>query len=179
MITIGIFAYTAVTNMSFSENSKLTLVDVNDAAPFAGDLFLQSFGDTIPDFPKHFVLLLSDKSKTLTLGYVHFTQKDRMYLGGGMCVNTRALRQVPTNIRKQLSAQGGVAFTMLSESVKLLSDCDAVFGHVGHQGAYKIDLAVGFEQTEHNHLIVFWQNKELSPADKAELIDSAHQEGAF
>ena len=158
MITIGSLPITSI--MSFSENSQLTLVDVNDAAPFAGDLFKQSFGDAIPNFPKHFVLLLSDQGLTLTLGYVHFTKKDNIYLGGGMCVNSRVLRQVPKAIRKDLSSMGGVAFTMLSESVKQLNDCDAVFGHVGHQGAYKIDMAVGFEQTENDHLIVFWQNKE-------------------
>ena len=165
--------------MSFSEHSQLTLIEVNDAAPFAADLFKQSFGDTIPNFPKHFVLLLSDQGKTLTLGYVHFTHKNRIYLGGGMCVNTRVLRQVPKNIRKKISDRGGVAFVMLSESVKLLADCDAVFGHVGHQGAYKIDLAVGFEQTEHPHLIVFWQNKNLNQNEKTALIGAAHQEGAF
>lgn len=165
--------------MPFSERSQLTLIEVNDAAPFAADLFKQSFGDPIPNFPKHFVLLLSEQSQTLTLGYVHFTHKDRIYLGGGMCVNTRVLRQVPKNIRKHLSERGGVAFVMLSESVKLLTDCDAVFGHVGHQGAYKIDLAVGFEQTEHPHLIVYWQNKNLNPNEKTALIGAAHQEGAF
>lgn len=165
--------------MSFSENSLLKLVEVNDAEPFAGDLFIQAFGDPIPNFPKHFVLLLSDQSVTLTLGYVHFTHQNNIYLGGGMCVNSRVLRQVPKTIREQLSAQGGVAYTMLSESVKQLTDCDAVFGHVGHKGAYKIDLAVGFEQTEHPHLIVFWQNKNLSPAAQAKCINQAHQAGAF
>ncbi len=165
--------------MSFSEHSQLTLVEVNDAAPFAAELFQQSFGDPVPNFPKHFVLLLSEQGKTLTLGYVHFTHKDKIYLGGGMCVNTRALRQVPKNLRQQLSAQGGVAFVMLSESVKLLTDCDAVFGHVGHQGAYKIDMAVGFEQTKHPHLIVYWQNNNLSNHEKAALVGAAHDEGAF
>ena len=165
--------------MSFSENAQLTLIEVNDAAPFAADLFKQSFGDVVPNFPKHFVLLLSEQGKTLTLGYVHFTHKERMYLGGGMCVNSRVLRQVPKNIRKQLSEKGGVAYTMLSESVKLLTDCDAVFGHVGHQGAYKIDMAVGFEQTDHPHLIVYWQNKNLNQNQQAALISAAHDEGAF
>ena len=101
--------------MSFSNNSQLTLVEVNDAAPFAADLFQQSFGDSVPDFPKHFVLILSDQGLTLTLGYVHFTKKEQIYLGGGMCVNSRVLRQVPKSIRQQLSSQGGVASTMLSE----------------------------------------------------------------
>ena len=85
--------------MTFSNSSQLKLIEVSDAAPFASELFQQAFGDAIPNFPKHFVLLLCEQSLTLTLGYVHFTKKDNIYLGGGMCVNSRVLRQVPKNIR--------------------------------------------------------------------------------
>ena len=67
---------------------------------------------------------------------------------------------------------------MLSESVKLLTDCDAVFGYVGHPGAYKIDLAVGFQQTQHRHLIVYWK-KSLDPEQQQHIIQQAFEFGPF
>ncbi|MGJ8662497.1 MAG: hypothetical protein ACSHWU_02555 [Marinicella sp.] len=162
-----------------SESVRINLFEVADAAPLAGALFKRSFNDNIPDFPKHFVLVASDdQGVSLTLGYVHFTKEQNIYLGGGMCVNTRAMRHLPKCLRNKLSQQGGVAYTMLSESVKSLTDCDAVFGYVGHKGAYKIDLAVGFEQTQHQHLIVYWQ-QELNQAKQQEIIKTAFDFGPF
>ncbi len=164
---------------SNSENIKIHLLEVADAEPLAGDLFFRSFNDVIPNFPKHFVLLATDdKGQSLTLGYVHFTKHENMYLGGGMCVNTRALRHLPKSLRAQLNKHGGVAFTMLSESVKLLHDCDAVFGYVGHKGAYKIDLAVGFQQTAHQHLIVYWKQA-LNSDQQQKIIQTAFDFGPF
>ena len=160
-----------------SENIRINLIEVADAADLAGDLFKKSFNDTVPNYPKHLVLLATNqKQQHLTLGYVHFTKHLNMYLGGGMCVATQALRQLPKSLREQLNLQGGVAYTMLSESVKILTDCDAVFGYVGHKGAYKIDLAVGFKQTQHPHLIVYWK-KPLNPIQQQNTIQQAFEFG--
>jgi len=162
-----------------SENIRIDLLEVADAEPLAGALFQRSFQASIPDFPKHFVLVASEPSgRVLTLGYVHFTAADNLYLGGGMCVNTRALKWLPRSIRQQLNQQGGVAFTMLSSAVAQLDHCDAVFGYVGHQGAYRIDLAVGFEQTRYPHLIVYWKT-DLDPDKQQAIIEQAHQFGPF
>jgi hypothetical protein len=162
-----------------SENIRINLIEVAEASALAGNLFKKSFNAPIPDFPKHFILMASsDIGKNLTLGYVHFTKHLDMYLGGGMCVNTHALRLLPKPMRSQLTQQGGVAFTMLSESVKILTDCAAVFGYVGHKGAYKIDLAVGFEQTQHQHLIVYWKKQLPEPQQQA-IIQQAFEFGPF
>ena len=162
-----------------SDTVQISLLEVDDAESLAGQLFKRSFNDKIPNFPKHFVLLANiENRQTLTLGYVHFTQHHNIYLGGGMCVNSQALRQLPKQLRAQLNEQGGVAFYMLSEAVNKLEDCDAVFGYVGHKGAYKIDLAVGFEQTSHKHLIVYWKNK-LTPTQQQKTIQTAYQFGPF
>lgn len=162
-----------------SENIRIDLIEVADAEPLAGALFERSFNDTVPDFPKHLVLLASDDSgRALTLGYVHFTLHHNMYLGGGMCVNTHALRHLPKTLRNQLTQQGGVAYTMLSMSVGVLNDCDAIFGYVGHPGAYKIDLAVGFEQTQHQHLIVYWKS-DLNHEQQQAIIQTAYEFGPF
>jgi len=162
-----------------SDNVRINLIEVDNATPLAGDLFKKSFNATIPDFPKHFVLLADDSDgNQLTLGYVHFTLHENIYLGGGMCVNTSALRHISRKGRAQLNRQGGVAYSMLSQSVKQLNDCDAVFGYVGHKGAYKVDLAVGFEQTQYPHLIVYWK-KAMSNSMQQAIIEKAYQVGPF
>ena len=87
-----------------SENIRINLIEVEDATELAGALFKQSFNDIIPNFPKHFVLLVTnEKQQKVTLGYVHFTKHLNMYLGGGMCVATQALRQLPKSLRVQLN----------------------------------------------------------------------------
>lgn len=162
-----------------SEHIRIKLIEVDDATSLAGELFQKSFNDVIPNFPKHFVLIAENKKKqNLTLGYVHFTKHENIYLGGGMCVDFHSLRLVPKEIRKLLNQQGGVAFTMLSEAVKQLNDCEAVFGYVGHKGAYKVDLAVGFEQTIHEHLIVYWK-QDLKQQQKQQIIEKAYKCGPF
>lgn len=161
------------------DNVCIKLLEVEDPKPLAGSLFQKSFSAEIPDFPKHFVLVASkDQSSRLTLGYVHFIEHKNIYLGGGMCVDTQALRNVPKHLRKKLNEHGGVAYYMLSNAVKKLHDCDAIFGYVGHHGAYKIDLAVGFEQTKHQHLIVFWK-KQLDQVEQQNIIQTAYEFGPF
>lgn len=162
-----------------SDTVQINLLEVDDAEPLAGQLFKRSFNHQIPKLPPHYVLVASDeKGQALTLGYVHFTQHHNMYLGGGMCVDIRALRYIPKHLRTDLNNQGGVAFYMLTEAVKKLKDCDAVFGYVGHKGAYKIDLAVGFEPTIHPHLIVYWKT-ELTQAQRQQTIKTAYEFGPF
>ncbi|WP_223786640.1 hypothetical protein [Marinicella meishanensis] len=161
------------------DDFAIEVMEVEDAEPLAGALFQRAFGDSIPNFPRHFILSASGSdARHSTLGYVHFTRHQDMYLGGGMCVDPQALRRLPKTCRQQLNEQGGVAFCLLSQAVKRLDDAPAVFGHVGHQGAYKIDLAVGFEPTQFPHLIVYWQQP-LSQAAQQDIIQRAHEVGPF
>jgi len=162
-----------------SENIRIDLIEVDNAEPMAGSLFEKSFGSSIPNFPKHFLLMATNESElSITLGYGHVTKHQNIYLGGGMCVNSKALRHLPRPVRKNLSQQGGVAFTLVSRIVNTLDDCDAVFAYVGHKAAYKIDLAVGFKPTQHDHLIVYWK-KQLDAAAQQNIIELAHQQGPF
>lgn len=156
-----------------NDEIAIQLVEVDDAELLAGELFQRSFNQRIPNFPRHFVLLASNKNmQTITLGYVHCTKFQNFYLSGGMCVNTRSLRQLPKQTRTQLNELGGVAYHMLSKTVNALDDCDVIFGHVGHKGAYKIDLAVGFVETGFPHLIAYWK-KELSDQKQEQIIRTA------
>ena len=95
-----------------------------------------------------------------------------------MCIDSRILRRLSKTQRRALQRHGGPAFTLLSNAVKQLDDGVAVFGHVGHQGAYQVDLAVGFKPTHHPHLIVYWL-AELSEKQQQETIRLAAEVGPF
>ena len=158
---------------------NIKVIEQANASEAASALFQRAFKDPVPDFPKHFVLQVgTEDQQTLTLGYVHFTRHHNIYLGGGMCIDSRLLRRLSRAQRQALQRRGGPAFTLLSNAVKQLDDGVAVFGHVGHQGAYQVDLAVGFKPTNHPHLIVYWL-AELSEKQQQETIQLAAEVGPF
>ena len=162
-----------------SQTAQLSTLEVSDAEALAGDLFRRSFNADIPDFPKHFVFLASvAPGVSLTLGYLHYTRKDSIYLCGGMCVNTRILRYLSKDQRADIKQQGGVAIMMATSSLQQLTGHEAVFAHVGHTGSYRICMAKNFIDTRYNHLIVNWQEP-LSDERKQELIEQANQYTPF
>ncbi len=158
-----------------NQSIQLSTIEVADAEPLAGELFQRSFNAEIPDFPKHFVFLASIESGlSLTLGYVHFTRAESIFLCGGMCVNTRSMRYLDKQLRQKIKAAGGPAYIMLSSSLKQLKQHEAVFGYVGHKGSYRIGMAEGFAPTHHQHLIVNWQEP-VTDKRKLQLIQQAHE----
>jgi len=157
------------------QTAELSTVEVSDARALAGDLFKRSFNADIPEFPKHFVFLASvAPGISLTLGYLHYTRKDSIYLCGGMCVNSRALRHVSKDQRADIKQQGGVAMMMATASLQQLTGHEAVFAHVGHTGSYRICMAKNFIDTQYDHLIVHWKEP-VSSQRKQELIEQANQ----
>ncbi len=164
-----------MTALFSSQTAQLSTLEVSDADALAGDLFRRSFNADIPDFPKHFVFLATvEPGISLTLGYVHYTRKERIYLCGGMCVNTRVLRHLSQAQRAAIKQQGGVAMIMATDSLQQLSGHEAVFAHVGHTGSYRICMAKNFIDTQYEHLIVNWQEP-VSDDRKQELIEQANQ----
>ena len=162
-----------------SQSAQLSTIEVMDAAALAGDLFKRSFNAEIPDFPTHFVFLATfEPGISLTLGYLHYTRKDSLFLCGGMCVNTRALRYLSKAQRSEIKQQGGVAMMMATDSLQQLSGHEAVFAHVGHTGSYRICMAKNFIDTQYDYLIVNWQEP-VSKKRKQELIEQANQYAPF
>jgi len=111
---------------------------------------------------------------SLTLGYLHYTRKDSLFLCGGMCVNTRTMRLLSKAQRTEIKRQGGVAIMMATSSLQQLTGHEAVFAHVGHTGSYRICMAKNFIDTQYDHLIVNWQEP-VSELRKQELIEQANQ----
>jgi hypothetical protein len=161
---------------------RLRTWEVNDARVVAGDLFRKSFGHQVPDFPRHFVLVLSPEPGSdeppRVVAYVHQTVRDDFALCGGMCVDERYYRRMPKWLFEAVREEGGLATIVTRDSVEMLGDVAAVFGHVGEPRARAADLRTGFVDTDRKHLMVIWR-RDLSEAEKRLLVDKVAALGAF
>ena len=138
-----------------SPSSTLAIVEVQDAAPLAGELFLRAFGHRIPDFPRHFVLACSRSDEPpFALGYVHHTAFESSYLAGGLVVDVWKFRGLRPAEKDEIRERGGMAEWLMGESCRLVGPCDAVFGHIGDPKALIVDTRVGFRPTGHPYLYV-------------------------
>jgi hypothetical protein len=138
------------------------VVEVSDGEFFAGPLFKRRFAcDSFPETPMHFVALYQDSSgAVLTLGYVHFELWQQQAMGGGMVIDERAWKLLPATERKLIRQKGGVAEMMLRGAIDLLpDDLIGIWGYVGDSLARKVDVRVGFQPTEAEHVMVIWRNE--------------------
>lgn len=158
--------------------------EVNDARVVAGELFRRRFGHDIPDYPRHFVLVYSpppgaDDTTPSVVAYVHQSPHQDFYLCGGMCVDERAYRRFPRELFREVREQGGLATIVTRDSMGMLGDAPASFGHVGEPRARAADLRTGFVDTEHQHLMVMWLKRDLPESERRRLIAMAHAVGPF
>jgi hypothetical protein len=163
--------------------SRLRTWEVNDARRVAGELFRRAFGHDVPGYPRHFVLVHSPEPGSgdapEVVAYVHQTAREGgVYLCGGMCVDERAYRRFPKWLFEAVRDEGGLATIVTRDSVEMLGDCTAVFGHVGEPRARAADLRTGFVDTDREHLMVIWR-KPLDDAGKRSLVDEVAALGAF
>jgi len=144
------------------------IVEVDDVERYAGALFRRCFHNPPPDAPRHFVALVDAEGEERTIGYIHYAKLDDVYLGGGMCIDERVFRRLPTERREHLKQAGGIAEQMLRYTTAALADANAIFGYVGDKRAERVDLRAGFEHTGTEHLIVFWPR--LVPVEEQRAI---------
>jgi len=154
------------------------IVEVNDAARYAGELFRRCFQHPPPDYPRHYVALAEIDGEERTLGYIHYTALDDVYLCGGMCIDERAYRRLPAARRAQLKAAGGIAEQMLRHTFAELAQAKAIFGHVGEPRAERVDLRAGFRHTGLPHLMVYWP-KPLPESEQIALTERIAAIGPF
>jgi len=155
--------------------------EVNDARRVAGDLFQRCFHHAIPDYPRHFVLVYSPPAGTgapEVVAYVHQSPEGEVHLCGGMCVDERAYRRMPRWLFDEVRSQGGLATLVTRDSMSMLGESVASFGHVGEPRARAADLRTGFVDTGHPHLMVMWL-KPVAETDKARLIERVAAHGPF
>lgn len=139
--------------------SSLILEEIDHFETIVGPLFRRKFGtDGPPDnWPHHLCAFAQVAPGQLALlGYVHFGTFGDTCLVGGMCTNGDALRQLPDALRDEFKAAGGVAVQMLRFGFQRFANQFAgFFGIVGDPRALEVDLAAGFELTEHHQLVRF------------------------
>ncbi len=157
--------------------------EVSDARALAGKLFERSFGHAIPDYPRHFVLVYSPEpaardTAPKVVAYVHQSPFEELYLCGGMCVDEGAYRRMPRELFEQVRGEGGLATLVTRDSMAMLGDSPASFGHVGEPRARAADLRTGFVDTGREHLMAYWR-RALPEEEKARLIERVAAIGPF
>lgn len=141
--------------------------EVRNAEFFAGDLFRRIFHSDPPNYGRHFIALYRDATgQFLSVGYIHFTAFEDMFLVGGMVVDKRTYRRIPAIDRKIIRDAGGIAEWLLRHTIARFPEAPAVWGHVGDKLAYDVDFRVGFRPTAHRHVIAMWKH-ELPESEKA------------
>jgi hypothetical protein len=154
------------------------VVEVDDAEAYAGGLFRRCFRTAPPDSPRHYVARVDVGGKERTIGYVHYSCLDELCLCGGMCIDDRVFRRLPSERRSRLKAAGGIAEQMLRYTFADLGDAKAIFGYVGDKRAERVDLRAGFQHTEYKHLIVYWPNR-VPEIEQRALIERVAKLGPF
>lgn len=160
--------------------SSLDIREASDGAARAGDLFRRRFGQEPPDFPHHVIAFhRGADGREVAVCYVHFTAMGELLLGGGACVDNRAMRSMAPATRATIRERGGLYRMTLDWAVRHFApNYAAIFGYCGDALAERVDLQAGFERTGHAHLLVHW-TRAMPAAERARLVAQAHAIGAF
>lgn len=160
--------------------SVLELAVIDAGKALADPLFRHRYGSDAPDFPHHvFAFARDGVERGALLCYIHFTAQGDLLLGGGACVDNRALKRLSRTERNAIRAAGGLYRYALAWSVQHFSDhYPAIFGYCGDPLAERVDLDVGFRKTRHEHLLVHFSDG-VSHTDRERLIAEAHAVGPF
>ena len=134
-----------------------SIIEVEDAAFYAGELFKRVFGGEIPDFPRHVVCLYrSDAGSFRTAGYVHFSPFESMHLAGGQVVDKSLYGLIPAEHLDELPNRSIGQFVM-SEGIRRLADSAVVWAYIGDPRSVAVNRNVGYVPTHVEKLFAFWK----------------------
>jgi len=157
----------------------IVVEEVADGGRVANALFRLRYRADAPDFPHHVIAFWNYGAQKIPLCYIHFTAQGDVLLGGGACVDNRALRRLPAELRDAIRAAGGLYKYTLAWSVRHFAPLfPAIFGYCGDVLAERTDLAVGFGKTQYPRLLVYF-TRDLDDSTQRELIEQANAVGAF
>ena len=158
---------------------RIVIEEVDDGGRAANALFRLRYGADAPDFPHHIIAWWNDGAARIPLCYIHFTPHGEILLGGGACVDNRALRRLPASLREAIRSAGGLYRYSLAWSVQHFAPrFAAIFGYCGDVLAERTDLAVGFSKTQYPRLLVYF-TRALDEAKKRALVEQANGVGPF
>lgn len=160
--------------------SSIEVRDVADGAQLARDLFQHRYRQDPPAEPHHVIAFHRlPTGVRIPVCYVHFTPFGDALLGGGACVDDREMRKMDASTRAAVRARGGLYRMTLDWALgHFASSYAAIFGYCGDRLAERIDLAAGFERTEHRHLLVRWM-RAVEAEERARLIARVNAIGPF
>lgn len=151
------------TSRPAADDSIFIVRGLEGASRLAADLFQEVFGGAPPAEPLHYVAFEHlSPGRFAVAGYYHVTYRDDYALVGGLCVAPAYRgRRVGERLERAAFAEprGAKAF----------------FAHVGDPRRAN---RLGFEDTRHPHLVVFWV-RPLSPEEGERLIDTVAALGPF
>lgn len=157
----------------------IVVEEVADGKNIANALFRLRYRTDAPDFPYHVIAFWNRGAQKIPLCYIHFTVQDEALLGGGACVDNRALRRLPLELRKAIRQAGGLYKYSLAWSVRHFAPhFVAIFGYCGDALAERTDLAVGFQKTEYPRLLAYF-TRSLAESKQRELIERVNAVGPF
>lgn len=118
-------------------------------------LFARCFGGPAPRLPFHYIA--RRRGDGSVAGYVHYTRHEPgIYLCGGLCVDARVYRSLAVADRAAMQREGSLSRWMSRESIARLPDKKAVFAYTGNLMSIRDALALDFQRTTHQHLMVQW-----------------------
>jgi hypothetical protein len=159
--------------------SLLRIQEVTDARFFINALFRRRFGSDAPDYPRHFVAFYAASDTTYAaVGYVHYSPFDECWLCGGLVIDDRAYRRIPSQDREAIRESGGIAEIMLRDTFAGLRDATAIWGFVGDKQSEVVCRRAGFARTKDAHVMVVW-NRALPDEEKAVRLARVIGIGAF
>jgi hypothetical protein len=134
----------------------LRVLEVQDAAPYAGALFARKFGQPIPEVPRHFVLVFQAPGEEVrTLAYVHHTPFESGYLAGGLVADGNEFRRLDAQTQDEVMRRGGMAQWVMSESCARLQPCDAFYAYIGDDRSRDVNRRIGYRLVHPPYLHVF------------------------
>lgn len=137
-------------------SSYLRVLEVEDAAPYAGALFLRKFRHPVPDVPRHFVLVFNPPGEELrTLAYVHHTAFESGYLAGGLVADGDEFRKLTKQTQNELMQRGGMAQWVMAESCDQLQPCDAFYAYIGDEKSRQLNERIGYRLLRPPYLYIF------------------------
>lgn len=139
-------------------SQHFSLVEVEDAEFYAGDLFRRVFGAPIPDYPRHLVCLYQSAPGVLrTAGYAHFSVFESFHLIGGLMVDKSLYPSIPKEHLAELQADNSIAQFILREAIPLLGKATAIFAYTGDARSRELNFRVGYVATHLEKLYAYWQ----------------------
>ena len=154
---------------TFAES--IEVLDLENAAYFAADLFRESFGHDFPapqsrpatpgpgpgrTWHQYVAFYKWTETNIEPVGFCNWIRHGDVYLEGGMCVRRNFYRRLSKQHFDECKRLGGVAQIIMETAAKDLSDADAWFGYCGDKKAHIVDMRVGYRPTRHTFLIVKW-----------------------